>query len=323
MKTQQIVAAALKELKDKGGLTSLYLVGCGGSLAALHPARYFLQAEMDGLTVDLVNSNEFVHNPPKALNAQSLVVCCSLKATAETVQALHTAHASGAVTIAMTGSMDTLMAKTGKYVLIYSSGDGQDYGESNQATALRLAMELHHQTTGYAHYNQAMDSFSQLTTLVKGAKSSLADLASHFASEYANDSVFYVLGSGPLYYTAYTMACCHLMEMQWKHAVFMHSGEYFHGPFETTEADTPVILFVSGGRTRPVDLRVQRFLSKHSRRHIVIDAMSTGVWSLDANVAEYFEPVIMIPLERHFVYEMSLVRGKDMDLRRYMWREEY
>ena len=35
------------------------------------------------------------------------------------------------------------------------------------------------------------------------------------------------------------------MEMQWKHAVCLHTGEYFHGPFETTDkkeeaSDDPV-----------------------------------------------------------------------------------
>ncbi len=51
-----------------------------------------------------------------------------------------------------------------------------------------------------------------------------AELAKRFANECKDSNVFYVMASGSLWASAYTMACCHLMEMQWKHAVPMHYG---------------------------------------------------------------------------------------------------
>ena len=58
-------------------------------------------------------SNEFVHAAPKELDSQRIAVICSLKATPETVEAVKTANAAGAVTIAMTGSTETGMAQSG------------------------------------------------------------------------------------------------------------------------------------------------------------------------------------------------------------------
>lgn len=37
---KNIVAEILENKKDKGGVKSLYFVGCGGSLGALYPAKH-------------------------------------------------------------------------------------------------------------------------------------------------------------------------------------------------------------------------------------------------------------------------------------------
>lgn len=49
--------------------------------------------------------------------------------------------------------------------------------------------------------------------------------------------------------------------MQTVHCVPIHSGEYFHGAFETCDKDLAILLFKSIGRTRPVDERAERFLN--------------------------------------------------------------
>ena len=81
---------------------------------------------------------------------------------------------------------------------------------------------------------------------------------------------------------------------------------------------------MSTGKTRPLDERVLRFLKIYAGRYFVIDAKDTGVEAaMDASVAEYFNPVIMIPLERFFVSQIAEVRGHSMDFRRYMWKTDY
>ena len=54
------------------------------------------------------------------------------------------------------------------------------------------------------------------------------------------------------------------MEMQWLHAAPIHSGEYFHGPFEVTDKETPFILLMNEGRTRAMDERALVFLTKYA-----------------------------------------------------------
>ncbi|MFR6185430.1 MAG: hypothetical protein ACLUJG_07645 [Lawsonibacter sp.] len=88
---------------------------------------------------------------------------------------------------------------------------------------------------------------------------------------------FAVLGAGPLYGTAYSMANCHFMEMHWRNAIMIHSGEYFHGPFEMTSETQPTILLMATGRSRFLDERVLKFLKTYAKRFIVIDAKDTGI----------------------------------------------
>ena len=223
----------------------------------------------------------------------------------------------------MTGFSDTEMAETGMYKVIYSNGDDQIYSQSNQSLALKLGFEILFQFEDYEFYEQAMAAYDKIDTIVSDAKKSMLPDARRFADNYEKDQLFYVIGSGPLFGTAYTMACCHFMEMQWNHAVCLNSGEYFHGPFETTDKNLPIVLLKSIGRTRKMDERVERFLDKYAGRQFIIDANDTGLSVIDENIAEFFCSIVMIPVERFYVSVIAEKRGRSMDDRRYMWKVEY
>lgn len=149
MTVKEIVGEIKEKLERAGGLKHVYFVACGGSKAAIFPGLYLLQSEARTFGATTYTSNEFVHAAPKELDSRCLAVICSLKATPETVEAVRTANAAGAVTIAMTGSMETGMAKVGQYVVTYSNGDEQVYSDSNQSNALRIGFELLHQIEGW------------------------------------------------------------------------------------------------------------------------------------------------------------------------------
>ena len=142
MKIEQIVNEIKIKMDSTSGLKAIYFVACGGSQAAIYPAKYLIQCEAKGIATEIFNSNEFVHATPKMLNEQCICVICSLKATPETVEAVRVANSYGATTVAMTGFPDTDMAKNGQYVIVYSSGDKQIYSKANQALALRFCFEL-------------------------------------------------------------------------------------------------------------------------------------------------------------------------------------
>lgn len=80
------------------------------------------------------------------------------------------ANSIGAITIAMTGNMDTGMAKVGQYVVTYSNGDDQVYSDSNQANSLRIGFELLHQFEGWDKYDKAMEAYKYIDEIVAEGK---------------------------------------------------------------------------------------------------------------------------------------------------------
>lgn len=314
---------AINRIKNKmdsiGGLKNVYFVGCGGSRAAMFSAFYLLKSEAKNIGTNIFNSNEFVHMTPKALDERSICIICSLKATPETVEAVRKAKGHGATAVALTGNMDTGMAEVGEYVFTYTrKSDG------NQATALKLAFEILKQFENYKYYEEARDAFSKIDGIIDAAVEKSLPAAKEFAKEFKDDGVFQLIGSGCIYGgAAYTMANCHLMEMQWKNAVLTHSGEYFHGPFETTDEQLPIILFKSVGKTRPLDERVERFIEKYAKRITKIDARELGLNQLDSNVAEYFSSVMLLTVAWAYMEELSKETKHPLETRRYMWQFEY
>ena len=320
---KEIVAEIKEKVEAKGGLKHVYFVACGGSKAAIFPGLYLLQSEAKTFSATTYTSNEFVHATPKQLDGRCVAVICSLKATAETVEAVKVANAAGAITIAMTGSMTTGMAQVGQYVVTYSNGDDQVYSDSNQANSLRIGFELLHQIENWANYDKAMEAYSHIDEIVAEGKKECLPAAQAWAAKEKDEPVFYVLASGPNYGVAYSMCCCHFMEMQWKHAVCLHTGEYFHGPFETTDKSLPMVLLMSEGRTRALDERCLKFLKTYAENFFVIDFEKLNKGRIDKSVVEFFNPVVMIPIERYYVSQMAEIRGHSMDERRYMWKVEY
>ena len=320
---KEIVAEIRQTMDERGGLKHVFFVACGGSKAAIFPGLYLIQSEAKTFSATTYTSNEFVHATPKELDGRCVAVICSLKATPETVEAVKTANAAGAVTIAMTGNMQTGMAQVGQYVVTYSNGDDQVYSDSNGANSLRIGFELLHQFENWDKYEKAMDAYNYIDEIIAEEKAACLPVAQAWAEKVKDEPVFYVLASGPNWGVAYSMCSCHFMEMQWKHAVCMHTGEYFHGPFETTDKNLPMILIMSEGRTRALDERCLKFLNTYAENFIIIDFEKINRGRIDAEVAEFFNPIVLIPIERYYVAQMAEVRGHSMDDRRYMWKVEY
>lgn len=320
-----VVGKIKKEMDAEGKtLRAVYFVACGGSEASLYTGQYIVDCESEGLSCKRYNSNVFVHAAPKKLDGECIVVLCSMRGTAETIEALRVAKAAGAHPIVLTGAPDTSIAAECDSVIVYGTTETGVYDKSVVTFTLRVAVEILHQFEGWKGYDKAVDGFGVLNEVTTAALVSYKEDAVMFADKCMDDEVFYTLGCGPLFGTAYTLNFCYILEMQTRHAVFVPSGDYFHGPFETTTSDLAVIVFKSGGRTRPMDERAERFLSKHGGHHTVIDIKSSALWDrIDGSVAEYFESVMMYDVIRMYAQTLADRRAHPLTDRVYMWKIAY
>jgi fructoselysine-6-P-deglycase FrlB-like protein len=328
---KNIVAEIIEKKKDKGGVKSIYFVGCGGSLGALYPAKTFMEKEAVSLRSAWVSSNEFVHSTPKDFGENSIIVlACHKGNTPETIKAAELGKKVGAAVILLTWLEESEIVEFGDYVILYSfdaspdhlAGD-IDYAGEKTLCALLVAVELVAQTEGYANYEKFQEGLGLISGIIKNARKHVAERSLAFAKEYKDDPVIYTMGSGAAYGAAYMESICIFMEMQWLNSSSIHTGEFFHGPFEITDKNRAFMIQINEGSTRELDERALTFLRKYGQRIEVLDAKELGLSTIDASVVDYFNHSLFNNVYPIYNHDLATERQHPLPTRRYMWKVEY
>jgi fructoselysine-6-P-deglycase FrlB-like protein len=308
----------------KGQISEVFLVACGGSLVDLYPARFFLASESHRLRTDLYTANEFVHAVPKALGDRSVVIVCSHGgATKEAVEAARIAQARGSLTVTLTHNESPEIAAFADRNVVYEWGDESSVQNNPMAITLALCLEILQHAEGYADYDDFRKAIQQVNDVVAAARKKVRGRTEAFAETYRDEELFYVLSSGASYGHAYGFAICSLMEMQWLHASAIHSGEFFHGPFEVTDKKTNFIVLINEGRTRPLDQRVIAFLERYAEKYEILDARELGIGVLAESIVDYFNPILFYSVLCDYREALAKIRDHPLETRRYMGKVNY
>ena len=318
-KVKEIVGDILKN----HAVDTVYFVGCGGSLAGFFPAKYFLSCEAAKLKVGYINANEFVHATPKEIGPGAVVILASQRGnTPETVKACQVAREKGAATVGLTFQVPSPLSQAAEYVILYEFGDGSVVEYQKPSYGFKLAVELLQEIEGYADYDKLLDGLKKMDGIVKTACQEIVPYAIKYAWEFKDDSVIYTMGSGASWGSAHQESICIFMEMQWINSSVIHSGEYFHGPFEITDKSTAFLMMKSTGRTRALDDRALTFMKKFNDRCMILDGLDYGMGEL-GNVSEYLDPFFHTNVIRVFNNLLADVRNHPLSVRRYMWKFDY
>ena len=328
---KNIIAEIIEDKKEKGGVKSLYFVGCGGSLGALYPAKTFMETESADIKCALISSNEFVHCTPKDFGENSIIcLSCHKGNTPETIAAAKLGKEMGASVIILTWLAESETVEFGDYIVQYEFDASPDHLEGNidyagekTMCALLVAVETLQQTAGYENYDKFYAGVGMISNIIKNARKHVKERALAFAEEYKDDTVIYTMGSGAGYGAAYMESICIFMEMQWLDSSSIHTGEFFHGPFEITDANRAFMIQISEGTTRELDERALKFLNKYGKRIEVLDAKELGLSTIDASVVDYFNHSLFNNVYPIYNHELAEKREHPLPTRRYMWKVEY
>ncbi|QOV19132.1 SIS domain-containing protein [Blautia liquoris] len=324
MKQEHIdqINEAVRAVASKERINHFYFVACGGSQAFLMPGQYLFDREIE-IPSSVYSSNEFVHRAPKALGPDSVVITCSHSGnTPETVKAAEVSREKGATTIALSNLVDSPLWKASEYCLHYDWRDA-DESDKNKGILYRLLFSVLNTIQPCEKYQKGIDAVDHLNGVIEDAKTKYADRLKEWGSKYKRETLIYTMASGASYGEAYSFTSCLLMEMQWIHSSAIHSGEYFHGPFEITDFDVPFIIIKGVGATRPLDDRAYAFCKKYSNEIMLVDEAEFDMTGIDEEVQEYFAPLLAGAVLRSLADEFAYQRGHDLGVRRYMWRMEY
>ena len=312
-------------LSDKGTIRQVYWVACGGSMIDMIPASYLINSTSTQIVSAFYTAREFCLMPPAKLGAESLVVTCSHSGnTPENYDAATLATERGAAVIAMTNNAGSRIDCGDWPCWVYEWEDDTPQAQRPAAFSLMLAAELVHAIEGLGLYHDLVAGIAAMDGIVTAARGRCErELGDRFARLCQEHDFLYVLGSGPAFSQTYGFAICSLQEMQWQDCCYIHSGEYFHGPFECTEDGVFYFLQMGSGANRPMDERALRFLETHTDTLMVLDALDYGMDAVAMGVRSFLDPILF--------YEMNVTlraaRGKvfdhDPDYRRYMGKVEY
>lgn len=322
MNIEKIVSDILEQKKE---IKDVYFVACGGSLVDLYPGFYFIQAESETMHAAWFTSKEFVVTPPKHLGKNSLVIICSHGGnTKETVEAAYLGRDRGAAVITMTHNTESACNDSSMIPIIYDWADAVNEKEKPQGIVLGLLNELmKKQEENYTLYEAVADGLDKIDSIVKDAVKKVKNRTWVFAEKYAHEPFLYIMGSGASYSQAYGFSICSLQEMQWMDCCYLHSGEYFHGPFEVTDEEHLYILLMSKGPNRVMDERALAFLKKYAKKYEVIDAEELGIGAIDDSCVAYFNPILFYAMSVAYRMGLQDKRCHPLDMRRYMGVVEY
>lgn len=322
MKAKNVITEILKE---KGEIRQVYWVACGGSLIDLYPAHFMINAESKTIESGWYNAKEFILSTPKKLGEKSLVVVCSHSGnTQESFDAAVLAKEAGASVITLTDGKGSKCDDERFISWVYPWYDAVQTIEIPSGITLALVAELILAQEGFDKYDSLMNGIAKMDTIVENAKRKVNEkLCSEFADKCKKHEFFYILGSGATFSQTYGFSICSLMEMQWQNCSYVHSGEYFHGPFEVTENGVFYFLQMGSGKCRKMDERALAFLKTHTDEMMILDAKEYGMDEIDEEVADYLDPILFYAMN----VELRAARGKLFDhpveTRRYMGVIEY
>jgi sugar isomerase (SIS) len=324
-KTIREIALEIKERLDpEGGIHSVLFVACGGSMTAMFAAKYFMENESKDLRVGYYTSNEFLHCPPPWFGKNSVVVtACQRGTTPETVGVVKFCKDRGIISIVLTNVTGSPITQFSDYSIPYEMGEEAIPQNKKPGTAFQLAVELLNVSEGCLNYESYLASYSTFNKIVHTMHESFSDRAQRMAEKFEAEPLIYMIGSGPSYGSARQESICVFMEMQWINSAVIHSGDFFHGPFEMTDEKNAFIVLVNDGKTRDLDERVVRFLAKHNAKFEALDAKEYGIEEVPQAVREYFNPLFLTEILHVFNIHLSKQRQHPMNIRRYMWKEEY
>lgn len=169
----------------------------------------------------------------------------------------------GAAVITMTHNPNSICAQEDMNPVVYSWEDDTNEKERPQGIVMRVLNELMKlQEPSYTKYEAVLDGLEKADGIVRAAVKKVQNRTWVFAEKYFEEPFLYIMGSGASYSQAYGFSICSLQEMQWMDCCYLHSGEYFHGPFECTDEDHLYILLMGTGAARVMDERALTFLKK-------------------------------------------------------------
>ncbi len=300
----------------------IYLVAHGSANRAMLGLAYWIEHFSPTLEVRRYFPSEFVSQNPAKLDARTLVLLASKSGTTpETVAAAEFLRDRPCATVAFTLTAERKLARLVQTALLAG-----ETSESFVALFMLMQAVVGGILSGRGEWTlgeRLVGSLSRLPQAVADAAVANDRRAAEDARIYKDDRILYHVASGPGFTTAYVFGVCILMEMLWLHSYPIEAAEFFHGPFEIVDRNTPLVLILGEDPSRPLMERVVRFCKKYTERLMIYDSRDFVMADIDPEIRPIVAPYILQAALKRLALRLSVWHGQPLSTRRYMWKTEY
>jgi fructoselysine 6-phosphate deglycase len=300
----------------------VYLVACGSANRAMLGIQYWLERYSPGIEVRRYFPAEFMAIDPPRLNERTLVLLASKSGTTpETVAAAHVLGDKPCQVVAFSQYGGKPLAQAvPRHFLV---GDTSESFAAMFMLMQALIGGLMAAREGWPLGEKLMTSLDALPVAMCDAAQQNEARAAADAVAYAGDDRIYHVASGPGFTTAYVFGVCILMEMLWLHSYPIEAAEFFHGPFEIVDKQTPLILITGEDSSRPLMERVVKFCDTYAGRVMNYDSRTFTMKGIDPEIRPIVAPYILQAALKRFSAHLSVLRNQPLTTRRYMWKVAY
>ncbi|MEJ1160617.1 SIS domain-containing protein [Prosthecomicrobium sp. N25] len=305
-----------------GDVDRIHFVACGSANRAMRGLAWWIEHLSPSLEVKRSFPAEFMAQDPRRLDGRTLVFLASKSGnTPETVAAAGFLKDRPAKVVAFSQFADRPLAReVGTTFLV------GDTAESFTAMAMlmhALVAGLLAERDGWTEAGNLMAGLDALPAAVCQAAVANDARAARDAEAFRDDDRIYHVASGPGFTTAYVFGVCILMEMLWLHSYPIDAAEFFHGPFEIVDKQTPLVLLMGEDPTRPIMDRVERFCDTYAERVMKYDSRVYPMPGVPASARPILAPYVLQAALKRYAAHLSVLRDQPLSTRRYMWKVAY
>jgi len=300
----------------------VYFVAHGSAHRAMQGMQYWIEHASPSLEVRRYFPSELIVQDPPRLDERTLVLLASKSGTTpETVEAAKYLQGKSCRTVSFT--LD------GQSPLAGLAQQGFLAGETSESfVALFMLMQslvggMLHERDGWPHADELLSSLSALPAVIADSAAGNDARALEDARTYQHDRNLYLVASGPGFTPSYVFGVCILMEMLWLHSYPIEAAEFFHGPFEIVDENTPLVLILGEDPSRPLMDRVQRFCEKYTKRLMIYDSRDYEMKGIAPAIRPIVAPYVLQASLKRLSEHLSDLHGQPLSTRRYMWKTEY
>jgi fructoselysine 6-phosphate deglycase len=305
-----------------GRIDRVYFVACGSPNRAMLGLQYWIEHLSRSLEVRRYFPAEFMAQNPARLDGRTLVVLGSKSGTTpETVAAAEFLRTTPAITVGLTQLDSSPLARTVQHC--FAIGETPESFIGMAMAAQSLIGGLVEGRDGFEHAEVLRSSLAALPRVFADTAVAMSARGAETACALRADRNIYLVASGPCFSNAYVFGVCILMEMLWLHSYPVEAAEFFHGPFEIIERQTPLVLILGEDPSRPLMERVLRFCEKQSDRLFIFDSKELAMPGIAPEVRAMLAPYVLQAALKRISENLSALHSKPLSTRRYMWKMDY